>query len=93
MGDALLLFVNIRHLNLSKNNLKDIDEIVHLPCLQTLDASENRIESCCFLANDKALKYLQQVNLNKNKVKALGPIRIPNLEKLTISENEIEDAT
>lgn len=60
LGDSLRNFQHLRFINLSKNSLKDISEIVHLPYIQTLNASNNQIENVDFLAsNVNALQYLQ----------------------------------
>jgi len=53
LGDSLRLYQHLRYLNLSKNSLKDIQEIVHLPLLLTCNASSNQIEDASFLSSNK----------------------------------------
>lgn len=41
LGDYIKTFVHIRYLNVSKNNLSSIYDIVYLPNLIEVDASKN----------------------------------------------------
>lgn len=62
----------MRFLSVSKNQLKDLSEILYLPFLVTLNASENQIGSIDFLSAARdSLHYLQAVTLTKNKLTSL----------------------
>ncbi len=41
LGDSLRLFQHLRVINISKNNLRDLSELVYLPHLVEVNASEN----------------------------------------------------
>ena len=41
LGEHLRNYRNLRYLNFSKNSLKDVSEIVHIPYLLTLDINTN----------------------------------------------------
>ncbi len=91
LGESLRAYQHLRFLSLSKNQLKDVSEILHLPHLLTFQASENQIGSIEFLsaAREQGLQYLQHLVLTKNKLTALPPIPLPRLSRLLINENEI----
>ena len=93
MGDCLRLFTHLRNLNISKNNLKELDEVLHLPYLVTLDASENQVASLSFLNNvgDRGcLKYLEVLKIEKNQIKELVNLYPLNrLKKLFLADNQI----
>ena len=64
----------MRFLSVSKNQLKDLSEILYLPFLVTLNASENQIGSIDFLSVARdSLHYLQAVTLTKNKLTCPPP--------------------
>lgn len=58
----------------------------------TLNASENQIENTIFLGESGVLLFLQQVNLQQNKIPVLKPVRAPTLKTLNLSNNEIATA-
>jgi Leucine-rich repeat (LRR) protein len=91
LGESLRPFQHLRFLSLSKNQLKDVSEILHLPFLLTFQAAENQIASIDFLgaARDQSLHYLQHLILTKNKLTALPSIPLPRLTRLLLNENEI----
>lgn len=62
----------------------------NLPYLYEITAEENNIDDLAFLCESKAtLRFLQKVNLSKNKIKSLPNIASPAVVKLTLDENEI----
>ena len=80
----------MRFLSVSKNQLKDLSEILYLPFLVTLNASENQIGSIDFLSVARdSLHYLQAVTLTKNKLTSLPALPLQRLSRLLLNENEI----
>lgn len=60
---ALRSFLHIRTVNFSKNALFMADEFMHLPYLQELNMSQNKIRDIRFLKeNRESLCYLQSLN-------------------------------
>jgi len=90
LGESLRNYQHLRFLSLSKNQLKEIAEIIYLPYLLTINAAENQIASIDFLSiAQDSLGYLQALNLTKNKLTKLPAIPLPRLSRLLLSENEI----
>lgn len=90
LGEALRSYQHVRFLSIQKNQLKDISEVLHIPHLLTLNASENQVASIDFLTGARdSLLYVQQLTLTKNKLVALPSLPLPRLAKLLINENEI----
>jgi Leucine-rich repeat (LRR) protein len=59
LGEHLRAYQHLRFLSLSKNQLKDVSDVIYLPFLLTLNASENQIASLDFLtAARDSLLYL-----------------------------------
>lgn len=89
LGDAIKNYIHLRNINISKNQLKSIEELTSLPNLLKIHAVENQIEDISFLAHDTH-HYLQILNLSQNKIKSLPPLSVPLLKHLILNENEIE---
>jgi Leucine-rich repeat (LRR) protein len=52
--------VHLSHVNLNKNDIRDISVIASMPYLLTLTANTNALKSLSFMSeNPDALKYLQ----------------------------------
>jgi Leucine-rich repeat (LRR) protein len=49
LGDYIKTFTHIRYLNLSKNFLQNIYDIIYLPNLIEIDVSKNQITDITFL--------------------------------------------
>ena len=66
----IYLLENLNHLNVAKNNLKFIDDLCILVNLDTLDASDNQIETL----NERffELRKLKSLNLSGNKIRILS---------------------
>mmetsp|Transcript_47257 Transcript_47257/g.34551 ORF Transcript_47257/g.34551 Transcript_47257/m.34551 type:complete len:147 (+) Transcript_47257:135-575(+) len=90
LGDVMRLLVNVRYLDISDNLLTDITDVVFLPNLIKLDAQKNFIESLAFLANDPPFKFLNDVNLSKNRVKKMSEIKLPPGARINLNENLLE---
>ena len=90
LGEGLRSYLHLRVLSLAKNQFKDISDVLYIPNLLTLNASENQIASIEFLTGGRdSLVYLQQLNLSKNKLTLLPAIPQPRLARLLLNENEI----
>lgn len=67
-----------------------MSDIIYLPHLLTMNASENQVASIEFLTQSRdSLLYLQHLTLTKNKLTALPSIPQPRLSRLLLNENEI----
>lgn len=84
-------YIHLSTLNISGNDLKDIDTVATLPNLVNLIANDCAVENLRFMSdNDQALQYLQWVNLNNNKkIVELPALRQPQLSKLELCDCEI----
>ena len=59
LGVALRCYEHLRNIDLSKNELRNFDEIIHLPVLTSVNVDENKIKDVRFLKENKdALAYL-----------------------------------
>lgn len=93
LGETLRGYQHLRNLSLAKNQLKDISEVLYIPHLLVLNASENQIASIDFLSNARdSLLYLQQLTLTKNKLTVFPALTQPRLARLLLNENEIASA-
>ena len=60
LGQLLRSYQHLRNVNLSKNELKDVAEVVHFPHLLNLNLSTNQIANIDFFADLRdTLPYLQ----------------------------------
>ena len=48
LGENFKYYQHLRYIDLSQNQLKDISDVVYIPHLLTLNASENQIENIDF---------------------------------------------
>ena len=61
-----------------------------MPFLYELNASDNQVNEINFLTESKTiLKFLQKVDLSKNKLTALPQIKSPCIVKMNLDENQI----
>jgi Leucine-rich repeat (LRR) protein len=59
LGELLRPYVHLSTLNLSKNDIRDVSTVAHLPHLLTFNASGCAIKSLDFISSDPAvLRYL-----------------------------------
>lgn len=90
MGECLRQYQHLRFLSLSKNQLKEVSEVLYIPFMLTLNLSENQIASIDFLSSARdSLMYLQAITLSKNKLTSLPALVQPRLSRLLLNENEI----
>ncbi len=80
---------NIVGLNLSNNQISDIESIKELKSLQKLDLSDNQISD---IESIKELKSLQKLDLSDNQISDIESIKeLKSLQKLDLSRNQISD--
>ena len=84
-------YPHVRYLLINENKLKDIESVSGMHSLLFLDASQNELRSAKFMGARNALTYLQNVNLNQNKIRAIEPLTLPRLRKLYLDENLLKD--
>ncbi|MDO6355571.1 leucine-rich repeat domain-containing protein [Caloramator sp. CAR-1] len=86
--EDLRFFKSLKKLNISNNNLRNLNGLENLKGLEKIIAYENNIEDVSALANVKSLKYLDLAN---NQIKDAKPLtNLLNLEVLNLSANRIE---
>jgi len=57
---------------MSKNELRIFDELIHLPYLQNVNVSQNKIKDFRFLKeNREALAFLQKLDMSQNEIREL----------------------
>ena len=82
----------VRILNIAGNEFKNIDKLRKLEYLYELDASDNQIDDIkLFTESSTILKFLQKVNLSKNKLTKLPQVISPSIVVLNLDENEIAE--
>lgn|GEM_PF-2047591 len=80
---------NLKHLNISRNQIKDLRPLTQLKQLKVLLAGSNKIKNLSPLAN---LKNLQWLVLYNNHIEDIEPLaNLNKLESLNLSINFISD--
>lgn len=65
-------YQHLQVVNLEKNDIRDIEEIMHIPYLTKVSASQNAIKEVPFFErHPEQLRYLQKLHLNQNKLRYL----------------------
>ena len=87
-------FKRLTNLNLEGNSLLDANALVHLPHLQKLNLSKNKISKLFTveLAEEKFWKDLRELYVSSNRVESIDDLsltRFPNLTRLNASKNKI----
>ncbi len=85
-------FTNLKELNISKNEISDIEALTKLACLQnliSLNISGNDLSS---VKDIMRFSKLSSLDLSKNRIKKLDSItQLSELQSLNISNNLIDD--
>jgi protein phosphatase 1 regulatory subunit 7 len=90
LGVAFRAFPHIRDLNLSRNDLRCVDELMHLPYLINADVSRNRIKDYKFFKeNPECLKYLDSINFSLNQLRDLTDLPQCSLANVNMQKNKI----
>lgn len=79
---------NLRHLNLSRNNLDHLpDDIGRLVALETLLVDRNRLKT--FPANMHSMRNCHKIDASHNQLIEVGTLldRLPSLEDLNLAQN------
>lgn len=83
-------YIHLSNLNLSKNDIRDVNCVSDLPHLLSFSASGCAISSLDFMAaSPQSLQYLQWLDLSINKIVELPGLRQPQLCKVNLAENAI----
>lgn len=90
-----IFFKNLLKLNVSNNGIKYVSCLkrMHLPDLEELDMSENKIENISSVAELES-KKIKIINLNNNAIKDISPFLksdFPALEKLMLIGHKNND--
>jgi len=80
-------YIHIRYIDISTNNLKNIDSISSMTHMLSLKADQNLLPSAAL----EELPYLQIASFSHNKIKNTEGINHPMLEQLNLSFNEITE--
>ena len=81
-------YPHTRHLDLNTNTIPDLQPVEVLEHLVWLNSSKNQI-NCLNVFQGSSFEQLQVLNLSGNKLKVLDTVKLPNLRRLNLSENEI----
>ena len=90
LHDILNNYPHLKHINISQNEVQNIDSIAAVPYLLTLNASTNLINSIELFTDSNVLSFMQFVNLSNNKIVKFPAIQLPRLRKLNLNENKID---
>ena len=59
LSTLLRPYIHLQNINLSKNEIRDVSEVVHLPYLLTINASSNQVKDIQFFKHfSDNLQYL-----------------------------------
>lgn len=82
----------LEYLDLEKTNIKNISLISKLPNLRSINLSNNGLNSIDFLLEFKSINLIENIILNKNKIKDISPLgKFNKIIYLDLYKNEIED--
>ncbi|WP_195938878.1 leucine-rich repeat domain-containing protein [Romboutsia sp. 1001713B170131_170501_G6] len=83
--------INLKSLNLCRNEIRDASLLSKLINLNTLELSENKIEDVSFLSD---LVNLKSIGLDSNNISKISNlVNLTELQILNISNNQIQDLT
>lgn len=82
-------FKYLKYINMSKNNISNIDNLCLLPHILFLDISFNAIDNLKSLKNNKHLQYCMYLNISHNRITTLEDIKLKKLIELDLSHNQI----
>lgn len=90
LHDILTNYPHLKHINISQNEVQNIESIAAVPYLLTINASTNLINSIDVFIDPNVLSFLQFVNLSTNKITKFPAIQLPRLRKLNLNDNKID---
>lgn len=77
----LAVFIHLRYIDVSKNNLRDISALSALTHLLVIKADHNKLTSAAL----EELPYLQVASFNNNRFKTTEGLNHPQLEHLCLN--------
>lgn len=66
--DSISSYTNLRHLDISQNRIQNVQHLLSLKYLVSLNASKNEIASLILFSNSDDFQYLQYLNVSGNKL-------------------------
>ena len=87
---AIAEFKMVTKLNLSGNNVVDIQHLTNLVNLTYLDLARNKIKNISVFANEESFPNLRWLDVSTNKFTEFPALKIPKCEYLDISFNKLE---
>lgn len=77
-------------MDLSINNIQEINLIKDMSNLVKLNLARNKIKSCAIFANEDLFPNLKWLDVSNNKITELAAFKLPKLEYLDISDCRLE---
>lgn len=87
--EELSSYSQLKFVNFSGNKLSNVIILSRLPNILRLELSGNRLSSLEFFNNEETFTNLQYLDLSKNLIRNLTPIKVSKLGYLNLSHNEI----
>jgi len=81
---------DVIHMDLSVNNIQDVNPIKDMSNLVKLNLAKNKIKSCAIFANEELFPNLKWLDVSNNKFTELAAFKLPKLEYLDISDCRLE---
>ena len=89
LSGCLSGFKHLKFVDLSKNNLTNLEGLSSMESIVKLNVSENSITALPNELNDTCFRFLEELDLSKNKLKSAKITFAPALKRLNVSFNEI----
>lgn len=90
LNNSILEAKHVLFLDLSNNNVVDINILKDFFALTKLNLAKNKIKSVSLFTNDENFPNLKWLDISNNKYTELVGIKAPKLEYLDISYNRLE---
>lgn len=89
LKNVILEYKAIQHIDLSNNQLVDIQLLLSFDHLVYLNIANNKIKHINYLAEEERFPNLQHLEAQSNKLVELPPLKVPKLVYLDVSDNAI----
>lgn len=83
---------HLRYVDISQNNISDVNVLYQLPYVIHLQCQENKIKTIDPLSNEETFQYLQYADFSTNRIKSFPAIKQPKLKQLNLNNNKIDSA-
>jgi len=90
LNNSILEAKHVLFLDLSNNNVVDINVLQQFTALTKLNLAKNKIKSVSIFSNEENFTSLRWLDISNNKYTELVGIKVPKLEYLDISYNRLE---